>query len=115
MTAGGQFMTLYGSNRHLYPVLAALLLCACARAPRKTPPSAPAPPVPAAEKKAPVAAVSPEDTQKVEGLYYKAVGAYSSNDMAGAEKYLNEISTLSPSYPPAAELREKVKSVSTVK
>jgi len=50
--------------------------------------------------------------QKVESLYYMAVGAYSSNDMEATLKYLNEISTLAPSYPPATELRGKVKSVS---
>ena len=63
-------------------------------------------------KKAAVVKLSPEEEQKVESLYYKAVGAYSNNDTGAALNYLNEISTMSTSYPPAAELREKIKRVS---
>ena len=99
-------------RNYLFPVLAAFFFCACALPSRKKPPAA-APAAPAAsERKEVVAKISPEDMQKVESLYYMAVGAYSSNDMEATLKYLNEISTLAPSYPPATELRGKVKSVS---
>ncbi|MEI7481694.1 MAG: hypothetical protein WCK75_05010 [Elusimicrobiota bacterium] len=56
--------------------------------------------------------LSPSDTKKVESLYYKAVGAYSNNDMAAALESLNELSSIYPSYQPAAELRDKIRSVS---
>ena len=86
-----------------------LLLCACsATAPKAAGPSAP----PYAVKTSTAPALSSEDTKKVESLYYRAVGAYSNNDMAATLKYLDEISTLYPAYPPAAELRGKIKSVS---
>lgn len=98
--------------KYLFAVLGAALLCACAQAGRKTPP----PPAPvrtgAAVKKEAAVKLSPEDAKEVESLYYKAVGAYSSNDMDAALGYINEISTLHPSYPPAAELRKKIESVS---
>ncbi|HAH30689.1 MAG TPA: hypothetical protein DCL44_00055 [Elusimicrobia bacterium] len=56
--------------------------------------------------------LSPEDVKNVDILYYKAVGAYSNNDMDAALKYLIDLSTIHPSYTPAAELREKIRSVS---
>lgn len=98
-------------NKYLFTVFAAFLFCACALPSRKKPP--PAAPVKkeAVVKNEAEIKLSPEDTQKVEILYYKAVGAYSSNDMGAALKYLNEISTVCPSYQPAAELRGKMKSV----
>lgn len=96
-------------HKYILAVLAPLLFSACALPVRKVPlPAVPAAPV----KRTSVIALSAEDTNKVEGLYYKAVGAYSNNDMAAALKYVDEISTLYPSYPPAAELRDKIKSVS---
>ncbi len=99
-------------NKALFAVFSAALFCACAHAARKTPP--PAAPVEkeAAVKKEAAAKLSPEDAKAVESLYYKAVGAYSNNDMDAALGYINEISTLYPSYPPAVELRGKIKSVS---
>ena len=105
-------MPLLRFNKYLSAVSAADLFCACAHTDRKTPP--PAAPVKkeAAVKKEAVVKLSPEDAKEVESLYYKAVGAYSNNDMDAALGYINEISTLYPSYPPAAELRRKIKSVS---
>lgn len=58
------------------------------------------------------AQLSPEVMTAAERLYYKAVGAYSNNDMASALEYLEQISAIAPSYPPAAELREKIRRVS---
>ena len=98
-------------NKYLLAVLAAVFFCGCAQPSRRKPPAAPPAQKNEAIKKEAEVKLSPEDTQKVEGLYYKAVGAYSGNDMDAALKYLNEISTLYPSYPPAAELRGKIKSV----
>lgn len=69
------------------------------------------PPGRQAQKK-PRAQLSPEARTAAERLYYKAVGAYSNNDMAAALKYLDQISDISPAYPPAAELREKIRRVS---
>jgi len=98
-------------NKYLLAVFAASLFCACALPARKTPSSgAPGQKETAVRKEAEVP-LSPEDTRKVESLYYKAVGAYSSNDMAATIKYLDEISLLYPSCPPALDLRAKVKSV----
>ena len=101
-------------DKYLFLILAATVFCSCALPVRKAPP--PAEPVKKEakekEEKEAVVRLSPEDTNKVEGLYYKAVGAYSNNDMGAALNYLNEISTISPSYQPAAELREKIQSVS---
>jgi len=67
---------------------------------------------PAPAKKGTPVKLSPEETKKVESLYYKAVGAYSNNDMAAALKSLDEIYSIYPDYPPAAELREKIRKVS---
>lgn len=64
------------------------------------------------EQKKPPAQLSPEARTAAERLYYKAVGAYSNNDMAAALKYLDQISAIAPSYPPASELREKIRRVS---
>jgi hypothetical protein len=94
-------------NKMLFPVLAAAFFCACALPVKKTAAVMPAP-----EKKEAPAKLSSEDAQKVEVLYYKAVGAYSNNDMSGALNYLNEISTVSVFYQSAVELRAKIKSVS---
>lgn len=100
-------------DKHKFAVLAATLFCACALPARKAPPPAAPAKKEAAAKLSPAAVkLSPEDTRKVESLYYKAVGAYSNNDIGATLKYLDEISAIHPSYTPAAELREKVKSVS---
>ena len=105
-------MRLIRLNRYLFAVFAAALFCACAHTARKlAPPEAQSKKGTAVKKEAAVK-LSPEDVKIVESLYYKAVGAYSNNDMDAALGYINEISTLYPSYPPAAELREKIKSVS---
>jgi len=56
--------------------------------------------------------ISAADTQKVEGLYYKAVGAYSNNEMGTALAYIDEIAAIHPSYRLAAELRGKIVIVS---
>lgn len=100
------------SLKYSAAVLAAALLCACAQAGRKAPPPEAPVKTGAAVKKEAAVKLSPEDAKEVESLYYKAVGAYSNNDMDAALGYINEISTLHPSYPPAAELRKKIKSVS---
>jgi hypothetical protein len=100
------------NNKYLFTFFAAALFCACAGPVRKaTAPAAPAAPVKQAKKET-AAPLSPEDAQKVDGLYYRAVGAYSNNDMGAALKYLDEISVISPAYPPGAELRGKIRSVS---
>jgi hypothetical protein len=90
-------------------ILFPLLLCACsATAPKAAGPAAP----PYAVKTSAAPALSPEDMKKVESLYYRAVGAYSNNDMDATLRYLDELSALYPSYPPAVELRGKIKRVS---
>ena len=105
-------MRLVRLNKYLFAALAAALFCACAHTAKKTrPPEAPVKKETAVKKEAAVK-LSPEAAKEVESLYYKAVGAYSNNDMDAALGYINEISTLYPSYPPAAELRGKIKSVS---
>lgn len=93
-------------EKYLFTVLIAFLFCACALPFRKT-----SPPAPPAKKEAAVG-LSPEDANKVESLYYKAVGAYSGNDLDAALKYLGEILAIHPSYQPAVELSEKIRSVS---
>lgn len=85
---------------------AAAILCACAAPAKKA-----VPPPPSKKEAAPK--VSPEDAKKVERLYYKAVGAYSDNDMPAALVILDEISSIEPAYRPAAELREKIKRTSS--
>jgi hypothetical protein len=57
----------------------------------------------------PRAKLSDGDLKKIERLYYQAVDAYSKDDAAGSNGYLNEIFKLDPSYAPAGELREKLK------
>ncbi len=99
-------MIIMRPDKYIFCVLAAATLCACLPPVRKA--AAPAAPV---RKEASAVKLSPEDENKVEGLYYKAVGAYSNNDMSAALRFLDEISVISPSYPPAAELRGKIKSV----
>lgn len=49
---------------------------------------------------------------KIERLYYRAVDAYTANDMKGASSYVTEILVLDPGYKPALELRDKIKKVS---
>jgi len=93
-------------NKYLSAVFAAALFCACALPVRKIPPSA------APAKTETVVKLSLEDAKKVESLYYTAVGAYSNNDMGAALRYLNDISAIHPSYLPAVELREKIRSIS---
>ena len=95
-------------NKQLLSLFTAVLLCACALPVRTTPPAE-------AKKDAAAPRLSPEDAQKVEQLYYQAVGAYSSNDIPAALKYLNEISVINPSYPPASELKGKIKRISEFK
>jgi len=85
--------------------MAAFLLCACVLPVRKVQTH----PVPTAKEGA--VKLSPADAQKVEELYYKAVGAYSNNDLPAALEYLNEISALSASYRPAKELRENIRHI----
>ncbi|PKM98046.1 MAG: hypothetical protein CVU79_05010 [Elusimicrobia bacterium HGW-Elusimicrobia-3] len=53
--------------------------------------------------------LSPEQAKKVEQLYYKAVGAYSRNDMAAADALIKEILAINPSHKPSQELRKKVR------
>ncbi len=60
----------------------------------------------------PAARLSPEDAKKVERLYYRAVSAYTDNDMKAALGYLDQISKINPSYAPARQLREKIRRVS---
>ena len=82
--------------------LAAALLCACAPYGARKDAAAPRPAA---------ARVSPEAERRAEQLYYKAVSAYGDNDMEGAVKYLDGISAVYPGYPPAAELRAKIRRV----
>lgn len=70
-------------------------------------PPAKAPPPPA--KKEAVVRLTPEQAKKVEQLYYKAVGAYSRNDMAVANAHLKEILSINPAHKPSLELREKIR------
>jgi len=98
---------------YLFLAVLALPLCSCASAARKAAPGAAPAAVPYAVKTSTTApALSAEEAKKVESLYYRAVGAYGNNDMEAAQKYVDEIFTLYPSYPPAEELRGKIKSVS---
>ncbi|MDD5209123.1 MAG: hypothetical protein PHV36_07035 [Elusimicrobiales bacterium] len=109
-------MSVHRLNKFLCAFFSAALFCACAHTARKIPAPGAPPEAPvkkeAAVKKEAVLKLSPEDAKEVESLYYKAVGAYGNNDMDAALGYINEISTLYPSYPPAVELRDKIKSVS---
>lgn len=66
-----------------------------------------APPPPPARKEA--ARLTPEQAKKAEQLYYKAVGAYSRNDMAAADALLKEILAINPAHKPSLELREKIR------
>jgi hypothetical protein len=93
-------------------LLLSLLLCACS-APARKEPQAAGPAAPAyVVKNSTAPALSAEDMKKVESLYYRAVGAYSNNDMGATLNYIDQISTLYPLYPPAVELLGKIKSVS---
>lgn len=62
---------------------------------------------PPARKEA--ARITPEQAKRVEQLYYKAVGAYSRNDMVAADVLLKEILAINPAHKPSQELREKVR------
>jgi len=86
--------------RKLVPLL---LIFACAVA--CLPPAKPPPPA----KKEAAVRLSPEQAKKVEQLYYKAVGAYSRNDMAAADAHLKEILAINPAHKPSLELREKIR------
>lgn len=90
-------------NKYLLAVLVPVFFSACLPQARRV--------VPPAPKKAPAVMISPESEKKVESLYYRAVGAYSSGDMKAAGEYIDQISALDPSYRPAAELREKIRKV----
>ena len=72
----------------------------------------PRPAAKAAPAAAPGAKLSAEDAKRVERLYYRAVSAYTDNDMAAARGYLDQISKIHPAYPPALQLREKIRRVS---
>lgn len=103
-------MSVIRPSKYLPAVLAAALFCSCAPRARKSSPTPPGRAAPARKEAA--VKLSPEDEKKVESLYYRAVGAYSNNDMGAALKYLDGISAINPSYPPAAELRAKIRKVS---
>ena len=92
-------------SKHLFAAAAAALLCAC------LPPNWFNTPAQAPAKRSAPARLSAEDAKQVERLYYKAVGAYSNNDMPAALGHLDDISKITTSYAPAAELREKIKSI----
>ena len=80
-----------------------VFLFACAAAclpPAKAPPPA---------RKEAAVRLTPEQAKKVEQLYYKAVGAYSRNDMAAADAHLKEILAINPAHKPSLELREKIR------
>ncbi len=85
----------------------ALLLSGCGAQQRK-PAAQTAPPLP---EKAGAAEISPENIKKAEGLYYKAVDAYSKNDMKASLEYLGEILVINPSSRSALELRKKIRIV----
>lgn len=70
-------------------------------------PPAKIPPAPARKQTA--ARLTPEQAKKVEQLYYKAVGAYSRNDMAAADARLQEILSINPFHNPSLELRKKIR------
>jgi len=85
--------------KKLIPLLI-LFVCAAACLP-------PAKPQPARKEAA--VRLNPEQAKKVEQLYYKAVGAYSRNDMAAAGAHLKEILSINPAHKPSLELREKIR------
>lgn len=58
--------------------------------------------------------LTPEQSRLVDQLYYKAVGAYSRNDMPAAVSFLGELFRIAPEYPPAVELREKIRLASGI-
>lgn len=92
--------------RRLYLLLllpAALAASAACLPPRK---AAPAPAAQPARKAIPLSA---EQKKKVEQLYYRAVGAYSNNDMAAASAFIREILAICPNHAEALELREKIR------
>ena len=86
--------------KKLIPLM--FLFCAAACLPPAKPPP------PSARKEAAVR-LTPEQAKKVEQLYYKAVGAYSRNDMAAANAHLKEILSINPAHKPSLELREKIR------
>lgn len=92
---------------YLVAASAALFSGACAQPARK------AAPPPARPRSEAGARLSPEDAKKVDQLYYKAVGAYSNNDLPAALRYLDEISAIDRHFAPAAEMRAKIRRIST--
>ena len=84
-----------------------LLLILSAGAAACLPPAKAPPPAPARKEAA--ARLTPEQAKRVEQLYYKAVGAYSRNDMATADAQLKEILSINPAHKPSLELREKIR------
>lgn len=85
-------------------ISAAAFFCASTTPARKPGP----PPV----KKETAGKLSAENAGKVEHLCYKAVGAYGNIDMPPALSFLDGIPEIGPAYPPAVELRKKIKSIS---
>jgi hypothetical protein len=88
-------------------IIPLFLVLACAAA--CLPPAPPPPPPPPPQKAAAPVRLTPEQAKKVEQLYYKAVGAYSRNDMPAANAHLKEILVINPAHKPALELREKIR------
>lgn len=94
-----------GKYAYLLLLPAAFALSAGCVPPGKAAPAARA--AQAASKKEPP--LTAEQKKRVDQLYYRAVGAYSNNDMAAASSYIREILSICPSYKDALELREKVR------
>ncbi|MDA8243561.1 MAG: hypothetical protein M0025_05525 [Elusimicrobia bacterium] len=92
---------------HLYILPGCLLLFACASPQRAKPAHTP---VHMEQKKV----LTPEQSRLVDQLYYKAVGAYSRNDMPAAVSFLGELFRIAPEYPPALELRKKIRLASGI-
>jgi len=53
--------------------------------------------------------LSSQDSQRVEQLYYRAVDAYSRNDMSTARARLDELLAIDPAHAPALELLGKIR------
>jgi len=95
-----------GKYAHLLLLPAALAMAAACVPPRK---AAPVPAAPAAQPARKAIPLSAEQKKKVEQLYYRAVGAYSNNDLPAASAYLREILAICPNHAEALELREKIR------
>lgn len=89
--------------KYFIPVLACALACAC------LPPQKAARPAAAPQRAAAAVDLSPEQVKKTDQLYYKAVGAYSNNDLPAAAALLKEIFSINPAHKPALELRERIR------